>query len=108
MKPKIGRPPSPPVRGGTMHLVGKWENRLWLYKEAITHSLSQSQIFDEVIETVRLKHKRYNPQKLVDALSWEDDVLDDVPTYDKRIQVKTALVSKVEKKIKDLDSRRSV
>jgi len=106
MKSKLGRPPAAPLRSGTMHLTGEWVNRLWVYKEAVKHGLSQSQIFDMAVEAARTKYKRYNPQKLVDELSWDDDP-EDVADYDKKRAARSEIVSRVEKKINDLDARRT-
>lgn len=106
MRLKTGRPLNVPTRGGTMHITGRWENRLWMYHEAEKYSLSLAQIFDELIEAQR-KGRKYNPQRIVDELSWEDDTVESVAVYDKRKTKNSALLSKVERKIKELDERRS-
>jgi hypothetical protein len=105
---RSGRPAVPPPKNGSLHVRGKWANRLWIYKESIKYGLRITDIFDELIESRRLKHHRYNPQKVADAVAWDNDNIDDLDIYDKEKQTASAIISKVEQKINELDARRSV
>ena len=105
LRHKPGRPAGIPKKKGTFHVTGKWANRLWIVKESRKYNLPLSCIFDELVESVRFGRK-YDPQDLADYLSWGDEETTDVKTYEKKKKEVQEIVSKLEKKIEELDRRR--
>ena len=64
---KLGRPPIMPKPDGTLHAAAKWENRLWIHEQSLKYGITYGQVVDELVESLRVPNRLYNPGKISDA-----------------------------------------